>query len=84
MTVRINEPVNHGLIVVDAIEDGQIVVIVKSSVENQIGLTMCRCGDCFCQIGGGDTWWTEIKEVNDTIRVRVLPNGTALIVEDNE
>ncbi len=90
MPVRIDEPGDGtGGIIVEAkdLKDGQIATIFSWSLEGDgyDGAVVMMVGDDFiCLNDAGSSSLSRASIQRIACRVRVLPNGATLIVEDNE
>jgi hypothetical protein len=84
MTVRIEEESTDNTIPAYKMCDGQIGVITDSSSNSYRGEVVQRIDKALVRLGyGRSETWNPIPE-REGFRVRILPNGTRLVVEDNE
>jgi len=81
MSVHLMEQEQEGTIAVSQLRDGQIAEIIQCSTPGCMGAIIERAGNCIRQIGGGILGTCD---ESSPVRVCVLPNGTHLIVEENE
>lgn len=85
MSVELKEK-QYGSIPVSEMRDGQIAVIVKwGNIISVIDLIVQKHKKGLVSIGlETSCGWTNVSETNEENRVKILKNGTELIIKDNE
>lgn len=79
----VNETPDDSIPVSDLMQ-GQVAEIVRCQNMSFVGLLVKRTATESLESLGGTLYWTHCAEYGGGFRVRVLPNGTLIRIEENE